>query len=155
MDQTCHNCGRIIPEPERAPRDLVGHIYCCTQHKWESVYIWDCSRNGERPKVPGSWNWVTRQVYDRDNGRCRCCHKQLDWLNVVADRGCEYHHIIPVVIGGNSLPENVILLCRECHVKVHAALRGRTIRRLQPQDAGESDGIILTEQTSISRYWEG
>lgn len=151
----CHNYGKIITESENAPRDLVGHIYCCLEHKWESVYIWDCGRCSQRPTVPGSWAWVTKQVYDRDKGTCRCCHKPLDRYNIVEGHKCEYHHIIPVIIGGNSLPENIILLFHECHVKVHSALRGRASRHLQLNSEEESKDSILIEQTSISRYQEG
>ena len=49
--------------------------------------------------------------------RCSMCGK-LFIPGVDDDR--EYHHIIPLDIGGNNLPENIVILCRNCHALVHS-----------------------------------
>lgn len=49
--------------------------------------------------------------------RCSICGK-LFIPKFDDDR--EYHHIIPLEIGGNNLPENIALLCHHCHESVHS-----------------------------------
>ncbi|EHQ35363.1 HNH endonuclease [Methanoplanus limicola] len=164
----CHNCGKEIPENMKW-KDHAGHTYCSKECKWEGIYTWDCSRKGERPRVPGSWDWVINQVFKRDNYCCRLCgktHKDLYWEknseSVAPERiknilKCnpsvfhylfEFHHNLPIAIGGNSLPENVITLCHDCHVLVHSSLRKKS-----DQEPGISDSSEL-HQTSLIRFMD-
>lgn len=54
---------------------------------------------------------VYRHVTERDRGRCRACgHFGL----------MHRHHIVYRSQGGQTTPENVCLLCLECHAAVHA-----------------------------------
>jgi len=49
-------------------------------------------------------------VHTRDNGLCQICAK----------KGSEVHHIIFRSHGGTNAPNNLILLCYECHhVVIH------------------------------------
>jgi len=57
------------------------------------------------PRVPRFWRW---DVIERDKGRCRRCGAV----------GQEVHHIRARRYG-NGL-DNVIVLCRPCHLYVHA-----------------------------------
>ena len=40
------------------------------------------------------------------------------------------HHIMPISWGGNSIPENCITLCKDCHEKVHKKLSQKLNRAL-------------------------
>ncbi len=56
---------------------------------------------------------LRRRVLARDGLRCRCCgsrHRK------------QIHHIIPVSLGGRTVIENLITLCRTCHSLIHAEL---------------------------------
>lgn len=49
---------------------------------------------------------VRRQVFRRDGGRCAACGN---------DELLQFDHVIPVVMGGASSPENLQLLCAPCN----------------------------------------
>jgi len=40
----------------------------------------------------------------------------------LANGGCELHHVVPISEGGGYGPENMILLCPNCHKAVHQGL---------------------------------
>lgn len=42
----------------------------------------------------------------------KCC-------NCGSTKDLQYHHIVPVIFGGNEVPSNVAVLCGVCHDKVH------------------------------------
>lgn len=42
----------------------------------------------------------------------KCC-------NCGSTENLQYHHIVPVICGGNEVPSNVAVLCGDCHSKVH------------------------------------
>ena len=42
----------------------------------------------------------------------KCC-------NCGSTENLQYHHIVPVVYGGNEVPTNVAVLCGSCHSKTH------------------------------------
>lgn len=52
---------------------------------------------------------VMRQIYERDSGLCQLCYRQ----------GNEVHHVKFKSQGGRGVAENGILLCHQCHTKVH------------------------------------
>lgn len=40
-------------------------------------------------------------------------------VNCGATKDLNYHHIVPVVCGGNEVPSNIAVLCGKCHDAVH------------------------------------
>lgn len=58
---------------------------------------------------------IKRTVLARDNFTCACCKRggesYVDSL--------DYHHILPVFLGGKDTPENGVALCVLCHRLVH------------------------------------
>lgn len=40
-------------------------------------------------------------------------------INCGSTKGLQYHHIVPVICGGNDIPSNVAVLCGNCHSRVH------------------------------------
>lgn len=53
---------------------------------------------------------IKELVKKRDNNRCRLCGRNKNLI---------IHHIIP---NGSSEPNNLVTLCRRCHVVVHQIL---------------------------------
>lgn len=64
-----------------------------------------------------AWHRLTAIVRVRDDGLCA-----LHYHNGVASKGTMVHHIIPIKDDWNKRLDtaNCILLCSECHAKVHS-----------------------------------
>lgn len=58
---------------------------------------------------------IKKTVMARDNSTCQCCLKGGESYVDALD----FHHILPVFLGGNDSPENGIMLCLTCHRLVH------------------------------------
>ena len=56
------------------------------------------------------WKELRKLIYQRDNWTCQICNKKC-----YSDLQC--HHIIPESKEGNNKIENLITLCRSCHIK--------------------------------------
>ena len=63
---------------------------------------------------------IRSQVYIRDNFTCQGCGAIFK-----NDASFDIHHIIPVSRGGKNELDNLILLCKDCHMRLH----GKTTRR--------------------------
>ena len=44
----------------------------------------------------------------------KCCNCNYDAGNNII-----FHHIIPIVVGGNNIDSNIVPLCSTCHYKLH------------------------------------
>ncbi len=58
---------------------------------------------------------LTRQVKERDHGRCRYCGIVVDWQDRRGPKGGSYDHVIPVSQGGDDSLENLVTACRTCN----------------------------------------
>lgn len=58
---------------------------------------------------------VKKSVMIRDKGICQCCKKGGPQFADILD----YHHIIPVFLGGTDTADNGTMLCVACHRLVH------------------------------------
>ena len=58
---------------------------------------------------------IKKTVMARDKSTCQCCKRGGEQYVDVLD----YHHILPVFLGGADTPENGIMLCVSCHRLVH------------------------------------
>ena len=58
---------------------------------------------------------IKKTVMTRDNSTCQCCKRGGEQYVDILD----YHHILPVFLGGADTPENGIMLCVACHRLVH------------------------------------
>lgn len=45
----------------------------------------------------------------------------------------EYHHIVPLALGGENRPTNIVPLCRRCHLSAHV---GRNVKNFRKQNGG-------------------
>lgn len=52
---------------------------------------------------------------------CYCCAKNKAVLR---------HHVIPLANGGRNRENNIVLLCKDCHEKIHPHLRRRGLKKL-------------------------
>ena len=68
------------------------------------------STSGEQYR-PKSWPEISSQVRNADGHRCAMCGKVFGTLHV--------HHIIPLCQNGTNHPNNLIVLCPDCHQKQH------------------------------------
>ena len=61
----------------------------------------------KRPEFPSN---VKRKTMERSGNRCERC-------GIGFDEGFtgEFHHVIPVVFGGDNSESNCSLLCKSCH----------------------------------------
>lgn len=60
---------------------------------------------------------VKEKVYERARGRCELCGSFYP---------VDFHHILLKKQLGKGIEQNCILLCRECHDKIHSKVRGVT-----------------------------
>lgn len=108
------------PIPTRVVAGVVG---CSNGHARR--FYWDDEEQNVREKT---WSLAQRrrqatplqveQILQRDDHRCVRCG---------ADESLIVHHIWPVSQGGTPVAENLVTLCRSCHVVAHdvAMFRGR------------------------------
>lgn len=68
------------------------------------------------------WLRMKRMIHAKYNNECQMCHKKLK------GRERNVHHLTYERIG-NELPEDVTLLCRECHQKVHGIEKPKKKKR--------------------------
>ena len=54
---------------------------------------------------------VKKKVIERSGNRCERCDIDFD-----EDLKGEFHHIIPVIYGGDNSIDNCSLLCSDCHL---------------------------------------
>ena len=69
-------------------------------------------KTGEREYVDPI---IKKTVMARDNSICQCCRRGGEQYVDILD----FHHILPVFLGGADTPENGIMLCVACHRLVH------------------------------------
>lgn len=77
----------------------------------------------ERQSVYSSQEWVdaVKAVWARDDATCQCCGKHH---NTTESRGTFHiHHIVSFQVKeSRTNPDNLVLLCKECHQFVHSNL---------------------------------
>lgn len=83
-----------------------GRRFCCNEH-------------GDNYNNHFNWRFASAWCYERYKDRCGHCGSRFM---------TEVHHIIPLdgefrTYNIKNRPENLILLCHECHLKAHEELR--------------------------------
>lgn len=58
---------------------------------------------------------IKKSVMTRDNSTCQCCKRGGQQYAGILD----YHHILPVFLGGADTVDNGVMLCVACHRLVH------------------------------------
>ena len=85
---------------------------------------------------------IKKTVLARDNFTCRCCLEGGESYVDVMD----FHHILPVYLGGKDTPENGITLCVKCHRLVHLWSTGDLHL---PKEKTEAELADLTEDDLV------
>ncbi len=75
------------------------------------------------------WKLTREEVYKRAGGLCENCMKQ----GIVRAGEIVHHikHITPTTMNDSSIaynPDNLILLCRECHSKEHQKNKNKRVK---------------------------
>mgnify|MGYP001114152568 CR=1 FL=1 len=106
-------CGRLA----------VHEQYCAEHQKVADDNYKRYERSPDFNKTYGrSWKRL-RDKYIKQHPLCEMCLKEGRLTPVD-----EVHHILPVSQGGRSTPDNLMSLCRSCHIKIHLELGDRHSR---------------------------
>lgn len=77
----------------------------------------------ERPELNHvEWNILKKQRYAKDNWKCWKCDKKLH-------DDIQAHHLIPRRLGGPDIIDNLITLCRSCHIKIERIIWTRLTQK--------------------------
>ena len=66
-------------------------------------------------EYPNDWEEIRIRILKRDSFTCCNCGD--------ADTILHVHHVVPLSSGGTSTDSNLISLCENCHISVHAHMR--------------------------------
>lgn len=69
----------------------------------------------------------------------------------------EYHHVVPLVLGGTNSMSNIVALCRKCHSLAHGAKDVRKINKKEPGRMGGRPKFKPAEdyKSTIDRFIRG
>lgn len=67
-------------------------------------------KNSKNVKYSKDWTLIKKQIKEDANFKCRICG---------SSENLQVHHKIPIKNGGTNIKENLILLCKSCHQKLH------------------------------------
>lgn len=121
---TCSGCGRTLLIPaNKMSRQKFCSRSCAYKHR--RIVSLRGPRNGRwrGGKVLSygtNWNQVKAKIRERDRV-CKNCGKTPEQNG----RALDVHHIDPYRFSGNNDPDNLIALCRSCHMRaIDIGLRG-------------------------------
>jgi 5-methylcytosine-specific restriction endonuclease McrA len=113
---SCPGCGQTV----LLPRKKVGiQRYCtraCATATYNRTHLtgprngrW---RGGRILSYGFEWKKIKREIRERD-GACKSCGKTAEQNG----RALDVHHLDPYRFSGSHSPENLIALCRSCHMR--------------------------------------
>jgi len=110
---TCDHCG----DEYECRRAEVGNTrFCSNQCRTEHL-------TGENHPAWTADGNARRTAFKRDSGNCQRCDRDVSESSDGDKPTAEAHHIIPKAAGGPDTPENLVILCRDCHEQAHDALK--------------------------------
>ena len=105
----CINCHK---EYKIASNSLRNKKYC-SRKCWKD-FIKKFAKYPQQQRLQSAeWIKLRKEVLKRQNNKCWFCN----------NKGTEVHHIEPYSISGNNKLENLMLLCKSCHLSLHNILR--------------------------------
>lgn len=110
------------------------------------ILSWTVVRNSIKEDYIGfkdlEWLNLQRQVFERDNFKCRNCNGRSKDFELHA------HHIKDRTKGGEDSLENLVTLCKTCHVQYH---QGKIFLKIGKH---KYRGKLDTELRIIRKYFE-
>lgn len=100
---------------------------------------------GQNDQLPA---WLKKHVRARDNGLCQQCLRDR-----VTRVGTEIDHIIPRAHGGTHEPENLQLLCTDCHYHKTQAQLGNLPRGSCAHGIPYKRGLRCKKCPPFHKYW--
>lgn len=96
---------------------------------------------------------LRQAILTRDNAECQTCGKtnQEQRAERTDNGGLHTHHIIPRRYGGGENPENLVMLCDNCHKQEEAATE-RYVRTAATPDPKEALLTIAFINHASPRY---
>ena len=91
-------------------------FYSAGNHPWN--YIDGRSKNCSPARYGDDWFKIRLLVYKRDNWVCQNCGLKMNHKTGAHD----IHHKIPFLLSFDNSLENLITLCRSCHIKEEAKI---------------------------------
>lgn len=84
-----------------------------TKKQKEKIYL--LKKELEKANVFVKYNsktikWTIPKIKKRDFNKCRICNEKND---------LQIHHLKPKNLGGNDHPNNLMTLCKSCHLFMH------------------------------------
>lgn len=71
--------------------------------------------------------FMTEELKKSLGTTCVCCG---------SEEGIEYHHIVPLALGGTNTPTNIVPLCHSCHMAAHYGRNLSEYKRLNGCNSG-------------------
>lgn len=109
---------REYSEENRERENLRKRLYKKTPEGRETKYRFKIKRKSYKYKVQFK-PFQRRKLLERDNWTCQMCKCKVHDRKTDINTPDKAHldHIIPISKGGNSEPENLQVLCRDCNIK--------------------------------------
>ena len=73
-------------------------------------------KNGTHSEYSPRFRHSRPKVIERDGGKCRFCGMTNEQHREEHTNGLHVHHIVPRKTGGSDRVENLITVCKECHL---------------------------------------
>ena len=70
-----------------------------------------CMYRRPNSMYPKNWNSLRFYIFTRDDYTCQLCGRKTKYP--------QCHHIDRIKISHNSHPNNLITICKSCHMKEH------------------------------------
>lgn len=140
----CAYCGRELQKNQRKY-----HFNLCRCLYWYRIYEPEFSRPGRRPTVPGVWDYVRNAAIAFSGRRCEHCRNTAEemareirdrmgghpeWVIELAQSShpfFEVHHKTPLCLGGYSIRDYLIVLCKCCRLEERRGIRRNGKLRMQ------------------------
>ena len=113
--KACPVCGNLFD-------GRFNKVYCCPQCARKASTEKAYENIMKRSAIKAKQNPDLLVAYE---SQCAVCGWHLPTSIHHHQRGCEFHHIIPVCEGGSNEEGNLVLLCPNCHKEAHAGLISR------------------------------
>jgi len=92
---------------------------------------------------PSDWDQRRKNVYSRDGYECRACGISPKETHEVVE--LHAHHIKPISEGGGHELENLITLCKDCHMTTHSENDSPPFEPVTYQECKGCDSVFATE----------